>query len=294
MAGYWSNMATHSYTANIYPMMLYGGLAGIEGGDAYCIYDPAYDRNYVCLAEYCWNQPGKEDLYAFKSRYTQAVLGDQLGPHFAAEAFMHFDQAFDSMPWTGSVLFSLFYYWHTYPTARMRGLYPRDLFIDLQSPTFRLRNGIDGAVAHARKAHALFSKALEHHADPLLAEYRVECDKLIGTWDAISTTLDAITTYDSVVAKGTAGPTIARTAAEGVTLGHSRLKAVMREQERVKKAYLVPQTLRDLSILLIYLERLAAELTSLADASPSTLPSFRDMAINAEDLDPLVSPVAAS
>jgi hypothetical protein len=296
MAGYWSNMTTHSYAANIYPMLLYGGRAGIEGSDAYCIYDPAYDQNYVCLAEYSWNQPGGEDLFAFKSRYSQAVLGDRLGPHFAAEAFMHFDQAFDSMPWTGSVLFSLFYYWHTYPAARMRGLYPRDLFIDLQPTTLRLRNGINGAVAHARKARDLFSQAREDNDDPLLAEYHVECEKLIGTWEAISTALNAVMAYDAAVANSTTDSATARAAAEGVQRGHTRLIAVMRDLERVKKSYLLPQILRDLSILLLYLDRLATEFAQLADESASgkrvTFPVFRDLAINTEDLDRFVSTAA--
>lgn len=58
-----------------------------EDADAYCIYDPAFDRNYVCLAQYAWNQRSSADLYQFKSAYAQAKLGAWLDPALAAEAF---------------------------------------------------------------------------------------------------------------------------------------------------------------------------------------------------------------
>ncbi len=296
MAGYWSNLFTHSYTANIYPMLLHGGRAGIEGADAYCIYDPAYDRNYACLAEYSWNQPGAEDLYAFKSRYAQAKLGDRLGLHLAAEAFDAYDQAFDSMPWTNSVVFSLLYYWHTYPAARARGLFPGDVFADLLSNHVRLRNGLAGAAAHARKARDLFAEALERGDDPLLAEYRVECEKLTGAWEAFATVLDALGQYDAAVrreASGESAVAVATDAGERVRRGRERFLAVMADQERVKKAYLRPQTLRDMSIVLLYFERLAEELAaisrSLATGAIGHLPPLAELAINREDLDRHVS-----
>ena len=63
MAGYWSNFFTQSYTSNIYSMLLHGYRAGAEGADAYCIYDPAFDRNYTCWLNFAWNQSASEDLY---------------------------------------------------------------------------------------------------------------------------------------------------------------------------------------------------------------------------------------
>jgi hypothetical protein len=292
MAGYWSNLFTHSSTANIYPMLLHGGRAGIEGADAYCIYDPAYDRNYACLAEYSWNQPGADDLYAFKSRYARAKLGDRLGIHGAAEAFDSYDQAFDSMPWTNSTVFSLLYYWHTYPAARARGLFPRDVITDLRSSHLRLRNGLAGAAAHAQKARDLFTEALTHGADPILAEYRVECEKLTGVWEAYATVLDAVGIYDATAETGRSGTeaaAIASDAAERVRRGRDRFEAVMADQEQVKKAYLLPQTLRDMSIALLYFERLAEALKTVAlrieAGEADYLPPFGELEINNVDLD---------
>src|SRR5207245_422455 len=50
MAGYWSNLFHHDYGPNIGAMAAEGKAAGSEGLDAYSIYDPAYLRNYACLA----------------------------------------------------------------------------------------------------------------------------------------------------------------------------------------------------------------------------------------------------
>src|SRR5919199_6391731 len=50
MAGYWSNLFHHDYGPNIRAMASEGAAAGSEGIDAYCIYDPAYLRNYAAVA----------------------------------------------------------------------------------------------------------------------------------------------------------------------------------------------------------------------------------------------------
>ncbi len=152
MAGYWSNFFTQSYTSNIYSMLLHGHRAGAEGADAYCIYDPAFDRNYTCLAQYAWNQTTSEDLYRFKSRYAQSKLGKLLDPALATEAFEKYDQAFDNMAWTGGVLNSLLYYWHSYPAARQRGRYPFSILVDLAGEPMRLRSALDQVAMNAKTA----------------------------------------------------------------------------------------------------------------------------------------------
>ncbi len=297
MVGYWSNMFTHGYTANIAAMLLHGARAGAEGADAYCIYDPAFDRNYALLSQLAWDQTG-EDSYAFKRRYAHALLGARLDPQLAVEAFDAYDQAFDSMPWTGSVLASLLYYWHTYPAARARGSYPRDVLLDLANDHLRLRGAIGSAAAHARKARDLFAAANQEAPDRLLAEYRVECDKLVGVWEGYSHLLAAVAAYDAAVAaggEGAAGPL--SEAAAALDRARERLVAVMADLERVKQPYLLPQILRDLSILLLYVERLAAEVGGLArrldTGAGDPLPAFADLATNRTDLDRFVSTAAA-
>lgn len=297
MAGYWSNLFSCSYTSNIYGMLLHGGRAGIEGADAYCIYDPAYDRNYACLAEFSWNQPATEDLYGFKSRYARAKLGQRLDPHLAAEAFDRYDQAFDSMPWSGSVLSSLLYYWHSYPAARLHGDFPRDVLTDLPSSHMRLRQALSSAATHARTARDLLVEANGDAADPILAEYWVECDKLVGVWETFVQIVDAVGAYEAGVqreATGAEARRIAREAASSVAAAQARLTGVMADLERVKQPYLLPQILRDMSVIRLYIELLAKAFSVMAstisEAEPSTrLVSFQELSPRQAELDTFVS-----
>jgi hypothetical protein len=299
MAGYWPNLFMHGYTSNIYGMLVHGGRAGIEGADAYVLYDPGFDRNYACLAEFAWNQPGNEDIYGFRSRYSQALLGPYIDRHLAAEAFDTFDQAFDSMPWTRGTLSSLLYYWHTYPAARMTGSYPRDLFPELAESHFRLRQGLAAAALHARKARDLFTEANREAREPRINELRAECDKLVGVWDAFSGVVDVIVRYRAIAESGGAGSEAAAAVAEiaaKVRTARERFVGVMADLEQVKAAYLRPQILRDMSIGLLYIERLGDELselsTNLGNGTIDVLPAFADLAINQIELDPYVSTAA--
>lgn len=295
MAGYWSNLFTQSYTANIYPMLLHGHRAGAEGADAYCIFDPAFDRNYTGLAQFAWNQQG-EDLYQFKSRYARAKLGRWLDPALAVEAFEKYDQLFDAMAWTETVLASLLYYWHTYPAARRRGHYPHNVIADLLDEHLRLRNAYQRLTAHARAARDLFAQANGQAHDPLLAEYQVECEKVIGVWETFAALLQGVEHYRQAAAAAPAAQASHLTPAQTrIDQARTRLIALLAELERVKQPYLLPQILRDLSILLVYLEQLQAELarlqTELDAGSLSQLPAWAELKVNQAELDPWVSAV---
>jgi len=296
MAGYWSNLFTQSYTSNIYPMLLHGHRAGAEGADAYVIYDPAFDRNYVCLAQYAWNQRSSEDLYQFKSRYAQAKLGVWLDPALAAEAFVKYDQAFDGMAWTETVLDSLLYYWHTYPAARQRGRYPFSVVADLMDEHLRLRAAFGRLVAHAKAARDLFIQANQQANDPLLDEYRAECDKVIGVWATFAALVQVGQRYRQIAEAGALSSQMAPQLIQIDPLleqARTHLITVLADLERVKMSYLRPQILRDLSIVLVYIDELQAELTALASAINAgvltTLPPFPELKINQQNLDPWVS-----
>ncbi|MCX6050755.1 MAG: family 20 glycosylhydrolase [Chloroflexi bacterium] len=291
MGGYWSNLFNQGYTANIYPMLLHGQRAGAEGADIYCIYDSAFDRNYACLAQYSWNQSSGDDLYQFKSRYARAQLERWLGPALAVEAFAKYDQVFDEMPWTGSVMASLLYYWHTYPNARRRGHYPFTVLSDLLDEHMRLRGALNSAAAHARTARDLFAQANQQAHDPLLEQYRAECDKYIGVWETFALLVRAVEQY-----RLANGEKIAPQLNQALTLiaqARIRFIAVLADLEQIKAAYLLPQILRDLSIVLVYMDQLQAELSELAEGARtgrlSALPPFPELNVNQVDLDPFVS-----
>jgi hypothetical protein len=67
----------------------------------------------------------------------------------------------------------------------------------------------------------------------------------------------------------------------------------MADQERVKKAYLLTQTLRDMSIVLLYFERLADVLGTISrricTGEGDLLPPLEELAINKEETDRFVS-----
>ena len=72
MAGYWSNLFHHDYGPNIAAMAAEGATAGAEGLDAYCIYDPAYLRNYACLATL--GLDAQMDLATFRAAFGSPKL----------------------------------------------------------------------------------------------------------------------------------------------------------------------------------------------------------------------------
>lgn len=282
MGGYWSNLTAQSLTANIYDMVTHGARAGAEGADVYCIYDPANDRNYRCLAEFAWNAVSGEDLYQFKSRYARSVFGSRLDERRAGEAFSNFDQAFDSIPWTNHVLGSLLYYWHTYPLARARETYPQQVIATLRQNPLRLNQALAGIASHAAAARDLFHAATSGSASPVLAEHAVESDKLTGLWATLTAICRAANSFDAGSDDPTANPSVQ---AELAT-ARSELVRIMAELEQVKERYLLPQILRDLSILLVYIERLVTETQS----APLGL-TFADLPVNHESLDRFVSTV---
>jgi hypothetical protein len=108
--------------------------------------------------------------------------------------------------------------------------------------------------------------------------------------------LDAVGRYDAATQRDenrADAAMIAADAAERVRHGRDRFVAVMAEQEKIKKPYLLPQTLRDMSIVLLYFERLAEEFVMVGDqlaaGARQGRPPFVDLDVNGEDLDRFVS-----
>lgn len=280
MGGYWSNLTLQSLSTNIYDMITNGARAGAEGADVYCIYDRVNDRNYRCLAQFAWNTETGEDLYQFKSRYARSVIGGRLDGRRAIEAFSNLDQAFDGMSWTNHVLGSLLYYWHTYPAARARGTYPRNVIASLREDHLRLNQALAGAASHARAARDLLTEATATAPSTLLDEYAVECDKLSGVYTALAAICRAANQFDS--ASGDAAKS--GSSNDDLRLAQSELTRVMAGLQQVKAPFLRPQILRDLSILLLYVERLTEE---MATARLGT--KFEDLEVNQQSLDRYVS-----
>jgi len=271
MSGYYYWLFTQSYTSNICPHLALAHQAGAEGADTYCVYDPAFDRNYACLAEYAWNQTSSGDLYQFKSRYAERVMGTT--GFEAIEPFEKWDQVYDSMPLVGNTLDILLPYWHTY--SRAREVYPRNVVQALRDDPLRTMRTYQRARNHLRRAHTFFAARRDAAPDPaLIDEYLFECERLIALVDAYEAILGGIARSDSALAADT--PAGLAEAAEVVQEGLRALDGVMVRAEEVKKAYLQPQLLRDLSRLRAYVATLAAAIEG-ASASDEAAGHLRQM-----------------
>ncbi|NPV09107.1 MAG: family 20 glycosylhydrolase [Anaerolineae bacterium] len=259
MPGYYFWLFTQSYTSNIYPHLALGHRAGAEGADAYCVFDAAFDRNYVCLAEYAWNQTTSGDLYQFKSKYARKVMGTT--GFDAVEPFEKWDQVYDSMPLVPGVLDNLLYYWHTYSAARNE--YPRNVLRQLRGWDRRLMSTITRSRTHLRRAHALFSQRRNNAPDPeLIDEYLFECERLIAVVDLYEALLQSTDLARAALA-GTSADGRAGALAEArekLLRALHGFDAMLAFGEEVKRPYLLPQLLRDLSHLRAYVTEVLASL----------------------------------
>lgn len=269
MPGYWFWLFTQSLTSNIYPHLHLAYRAGAEGSDAYASFDPAFDRNYHCLAEYAWNQTTAGDLYQFKSRYAQKVMGTT--GFDAVEAFEKWDQVYDSMPLVLNTLDILLYYWHTYSSAREE--YPRNVIRALLKDPLRTLGTYTGARTHLRRAHAFFAARRDQAPNPALIDvYLFECRRLIAVVDAFEAILGAIRQAQGALAGAGPGERAGLELAAGsLRRALDGLDVMMAFGEEVKKPYLLPQLLRDLSRLRGYLADLGAAIEAAVtddDARP--------------------------
>jgi len=267
MPGYYFWLFTQSYTSNIYPHLHLAHRAGAEGADAYCVFDPAFDRNYTCLAEYAWNQTSTGDLYQFKSRYAQKVTGRS--GFDAAEPFEKWDQVYDSMPLVGSTLDILLYYWHTYSSARNE--YPANVVKALANDQMRSRVTYRKARTHLSRAQVLFAACRNTAPNPeLIDEYVFECERLIAVVDVYDIILKGIDETQMALADpASAGKQGLENAAVTFSEAVDRLDTMMAQAEAVKKPYLLPQLLRDLSQLRAYANELNAAASEAASSQQS-------------------------
>jgi hypothetical protein len=134
--------------------------------------------------------------------------------------------------------------------------------------------------------------------DPLLDQYRAECDKVIGVWAMFALLVQAVHHYQEALRSDVTRDQIKAHfthTGEIIEQARERLVAVIADLEQVKAPYLRPQILRDLSVPLVYMEQWQRELSDLAveftAGRVKALPEFSRLSCNQLDFDPFVSPV---
>jgi hypothetical protein len=160
----------------------------------------------------------------------------------------------------------------------------------------RLRSALDQVAINAQVARGLFVRANGEANDPLLAQYRAECDKAIGVWATFAQLVQAMHQYQEALKPGVNRDQIKEyltRVGEIIDQARERLVGVIADLEQVKAPYLRPQILRDLSVPLAYIEQWQRELSDLAaDLAAGhlkALPEFSRLSCNQLDLDPFVS-----
>jgi hypothetical protein len=180
------------------------------------------------------------------------------------EPFEKWDQVYDSMPLVPGVLDNLLYYWHTYSAARNE--YPKNVLRQLRGWDRRLMSTITRSRTHLRRAHALFSQRRNEAPDPaLIDEYLFECERLMAVVDLYEALLQSTDLADASLIEGSpeemaATLTEAREILLRAVHGFDTMLAF---GEEVKRPYLLPQLLRDLS----YLRAYAIEVLASLDAA---------------------------
>lgn len=159
-------------------------------------------------------------------------------------------QAFGSIPVVRGLLDVLLYYWHTY--SRARETYPRNVLRALRRDELRAMATYRGVEANLERAKALFLAGRDQAADAhLIDEYAFECERFLAAFGAYRAMMTAAEKAAHAV-EG-ADQQALQEAAGTLRQGLQRLDSMMALAEEVKRPYLLPQLLRDLSRLRGYL-----------------------------------------
>ena len=253
MHGYFFWWVYGSYLRNIHDMLKLGASQGAEGAESYGAYDPAFHRELCCLAEYSWrNDAG--DLEGFRRKYLRYMFGE--ASREAEEAMGHLEAVAEHGE-LHSFLRLLFPYPYTYVNPKKP--YPRDypgeplrnLLSDVEGSEGKLRT----IIGHARAAEEGFSSLKGRARFPEVVDgWEVEALRIRTFAEEFLFLLRAFREYGRAEGLGEE--------LEGLLEAHDHLMA---EVERVKKPYLLPQTLRELTTMRRGLARIRRKLLSAAE-----------------------------
>jgi hypothetical protein len=269
MGGYYFWWMYQSLLKNIYLMLKKGFEMGAEGALAYSTFDYSFCKNYFCLAEFSWNQSGR-GLDYFDEKYAKFIFKDEYERAFRALRALEEISSVGSEAY--SFLSSLFHYPYTYvhPEKDYPRLYPQEVIENLKRKV--------NAIEDLRKYHEIARTALETFqlidetkvgSPRILDHYKVESERYKSTIEVFMNILEAIEKY------GVARKIYAQNREEAIGVINDAIsnievairlqKILMLNIEKTKAAYLIPQTLRELSFMLTFLLNLKDELLEIKE-----------------------------
>jgi hypothetical protein len=257
---------------NIYNYLRHGWERGATGMHAYNVPDPAYHKNYHCLAEFGWNQETSGGIANFNVKYARRFYDQQWQQ--ALKAYDTAERVLGCYPLVVNMLDHLLYYFNAYPWGAID--YPADILATLADNPLALTDGIRLIGEWVKAARRDFM-ALELAAPgrQLRDDMLLECDRLlaliqgtVGILDVLRNYLDAQDLYPAD--RTAARAVLQRCVRETRAILDSNFD-VMRAIQARKPAYLVPATWREQSCLVAFIHALWRELEAVYDrAAPET------------------------
>ncbi len=268
LGGYWHWSVYRDYLVNIETMGRLGVREGVEGIEAYSTYDRSFDNHQRLIADCGWNIGGVASLGEWKEKYARYVYGPRWQEGRQALAELEKVSALES-PYVGLVI-NLDSYKYTYPAADKPypRSYPQEVLAQLAADP-ALTEKIAAALGMARQARSTLA---ELAVSPVVqaipaAEMLAEAWRIEGLLHIFHNLALLRSTYHTAQECGLAGrhSEVAAKLGEARQLADEALQAhhqVALVLENTKLDYLLPQTLRDWSAVLPFLQMLAAFLAS--------------------------------
>ncbi len=284
MSGYFFHMAYRSYLDNTFLALKTGHEQGAEGAESYCIFDPAFDRNYCALAEYAWNFRGAGPLPQFRDKYARRLFGDHWRE--GLEGFRYFDSVVDSPP-AINLLFGMLSYGYNYAqneeAANIRENYPQWLLKQLLNSPERITASLASCGAEVRRARKIWERDIWLNQDQQRT-YLIECRRI----ELIASAFHGLTTILRSYEQLSNADLEPSHVVPALQIGLERLAAMLTafdslfaDIEHHRPHYLVPQTLRELSLIRRFVEALLADLDTARDLAqedpPAPLPDLQCM-----------------
>ena len=262
---YWENYRDH--LDNIWLALAKGHQEGAEGTEAYGVFARCFDRQYHLLADQAWNGRASDRLAEFRDKYIVKVFGQRSTA--LSEAFREFDEAVRGK--YINLTTSLFYYTYAYADtperAHVKANYPQAVLAQLLDDPLLIRSRLGEIRAGLARARGLWAGVPPRDAQQaeLLAILDLEALRIETVTDVFLRLVSLLKAYEALrhlPSDQRSSQGLQRAATEtGALL--SALDNLMARTEEQADSYLVPQSLRELSLIRRFLANLQAELAGL-------------------------------
>jgi len=287
MTGYFHWVKYLNHLENVFNALRVGFEQGTEGTEAYGVFDRSFHRNHYCLAEYSWNQNGTGDLEDFKKKYDKLLFGKNWRQ--AARAFRYLDGVVSTYG-TSSLVESLFHYTYAYAftpeNAFIRANYPQAILNKLMDNPLRVLSLLHGVRTEMEKAVKIFSDPTPwtEMGLPYKDIYTIECERIRVVTKIFTQMATVLRDYrrmqkETELRKEDASKSLSN-ALKTLQDSLNDLDTVMLTIEKIRDHFVVPQTLRELSLMRRSLEKLKTELEQVDERVKKgtvTLPDLDSM-----------------